>query len=59
MIEKQYLIDRFVSYVTVDTESDPTSENTPSTEKQWDLANALVAELKDIGMHQRYIKNNS
>ena len=59
MIEKQHLIDRFVSYVTVDTESDPTSENTPSTNKQWDLANALVAELKDIGMQDVSIDENS
>ena len=59
MIEKQHLIDRFVSYVTVDTESDPTSENTPSTKKQWDLANALVAELKDIGMQDVSIDENS
>ena len=59
MIEKQHLIDRFVSYVTVDTESDPTSENTPSTKKQWDLANALVAELKDIGMKDVSIDENS
>lgn len=59
MIEKQHLIDRFISYVTVDTESDPTSENTPSTKKQWDLANALVAELKDIGMKDVSIDENS
>jgi tripeptide aminopeptidase len=50
MIEKQNLIDRFISYVTVDTESDPESNTTPSTAKQWDLANALVDELKAIGM---------
>ncbi len=50
MIEKQALIDRFISYVTVDTESDPESKTTPSTQKQWDLANQLVAELKRIGM---------
>jgi tripeptide aminopeptidase len=59
MIEKQHLIDRFISYVTVDTESDPTSENTPSTKKQWDLANALVAELKEIGMKDVSIDENS
>jgi tripeptide aminopeptidase len=34
-------IDRFISYVTVDTESDPNSETTPSTAKQWDLINWL------------------
>jgi len=59
MIEKQHLIDRFISYVTVDTESDPTSKNTPSTKKQWDLANALVAELKEIGMEDVSIDENS
>ncbi len=46
----QHIIDRFISYVTVDTESDPNSDTTPSTAKQWDLANQLVEELKAIGM---------
>lgn len=50
MISKEDIIKRFVSYVTVDTESDPASDTTPSTAKQWDLANALVDELKTIGM---------
>ena len=44
------IITRFISYVTIDTESDPNSETTPSTEKQWNLANKLVEELKAIGM---------
>lgn len=46
----QHIIDRFISYVTIDTESDPNSETTPSTAKQWNLANKLVEELKAIGM---------
>ena len=46
----QHIIDRFISYVTVDTESDPISETTPSTKKQLILANILVKELKAIGM---------
>jgi tripeptide aminopeptidase len=46
----QHIIDRFISYVTIDTESNPNSETTPSTEKQWILANKLVEELKAIGM---------
>ena len=46
----QHIIDRFISYVTIDTESDPNSPTTPSTEKQWDLANKLVEELKAIGL---------
>ena len=50
MISKNKIIDRFVSYVTVDTQSDPESDSTPSTKKQWDLANKLVEELKQIGL---------
>lgn len=46
----QHIIDRFISYVTIDTESDSNSETTPSTAKQWNLANQLVEELKSIGM---------
>lgn len=59
MIEKQHIIDRFVSYITVDTQSDPNSETTPSTAKQWDLANALVKELKEIGMQDVTIDENA
>ena len=46
----QHIIDRFISYVTIDTESDPNSQTTPSTEKQWNLAHKLVEELKTIGL---------
>ena len=47
MIAKQHIIDRFVRYVTVDTESDPNSQTTPSSKKQWDLAHALAQEFMD------------
>ncbi|MFD2697666.1 peptidase T [Mesonia sediminis] len=50
MINREELIERFVSYVTIDSESDPNSETTPSTQKQWDIANKLVQELKDMGL---------
>ncbi|MEO8238651.1 MAG: peptidase T [Flavobacterium sp.] len=46
----QHIINRFISYVTIDTESNPNSQTTPSTEKQWNLANKLVEELKTIGL---------
>jgi tripeptide aminopeptidase len=55
----QHIIDRFISYVIIDTESDPNSETTPSTKKQWDLANKLVEELKTIGMHEVTIDKNA
>jgi tripeptide aminopeptidase len=53
------IIKRFISYVTIDTESDPTSDTTPSTSKQWDLANKLVKELKAIGMSDVSIDDNA
>ncbi|MCL4161268.1 UNVERIFIED_CONTAM: hypothetical protein GTU68_009502, partial [Idotea baltica] len=55
----QKIIDRFISYVSIDTQSDPTSKTTPSTEKQWHLANLLVDELKKIGMHDVSIDANA
>ena len=52
MINKQALIDRFISYVTIYTESDPASDTTPSTERQWDLARKLAKELEEMGMSE-------
>ncbi len=52
MISKEKIIDRFVSYVTIDTQSDPNSTSTPSTKKQWDLAHLLVEELNQIGLQE-------
>ncbi|OYU79288.1 MAG: peptidase T [Flavobacterium sp. BFFFF1] len=54
----QHLIDRFISYVTIDTESDPNSETTPSTKKQLVLAKKLAKELKDIGLTEVTIDKN-
>jgi len=54
----QHLIDRFISYVTIDTESDPNSTTTPSTKKQLILAKLLVQELKKIGMTEVTIDKN-
>lgn len=59
MISKENIIKRFVSYITIDTESDPKSQTTPSTKKQWDLANKLADELKAIGLHDVTIDENA
>ena len=57
-MQTQKIIDRFFSYITIDTQSDPNSETTPSTEKQWELARLLVEELKSIGMSEITIDEN-
>jgi tripeptide aminopeptidase len=58
MIEKQDIINRFIKYVTIDTESNPNNPDFPSTEKQWELAKILVDELKDIGMEEVDLDKN-
>ncbi|MEP6700628.1 MAG: peptidase T [Bacteroidota bacterium] len=42
--------ERFLRYVQVDTQSDPQSSSSPTTEKQKDLSIILVEELKQIGI---------
>ena len=57
-MNKEHIIKRFISYVTIDTESDPNNPNFPSSDNQWDLANLLVKELKDIGMSDITLDKN-
>ena len=55
----QQLLDRFLGYVKIDTQSDPNSQTTPSTEKQWNLATELAYELERIGMKDVTIDDNA
>ena len=47
--DRRDLLDRFLRYVRIDTQSDENSTSSPSTEKQKDLARVLVQELKQLG----------
>lgn len=47
---REKLLNRFLSYVKIYSTSDAESEATPSTERQWDIANYIVEELKTIGL---------
>ncbi|MFK8054584.1 MAG: peptidase T [Saprospiraceae bacterium] len=42
-------LERFLRYVQIDTESDPNGTETPTTQKQFDLAHVLAEELKAMG----------
>lgn len=44
------VVDRFLRYVQIDTQSDPQSKTNPSTEKQKDLSRMLVEELLAMGL---------
>lgn len=52
------LIDRFISYVVIDTQSNDESNTCPSTPGQLTLANKLVDELKSIGLEDVSIDTN-
>ena len=45
------LVERFLRYVKIDTQSDQSSSTCPSTDKQKNLSNLLVDELNDMGLN--------
>lgn len=47
--------ERFTRYVTIDTQSDPSSDTCPSTPKQKNLGLLLVTELLDMGLHDAHM----
>ena len=53
------IINRFLGYVKIDTQSNPNSDTTPSTEKQWNLATELTYELERIGLIDVTIDDNA
>jgi tripeptide aminopeptidase len=44
------VVERFLKYVSFDTQSSETSDTTPSTEKQMNLAKALKTEVEAMGL---------
>jgi len=49
------VLDRFLRYVVIDTQSDPSSSTQPTTEKQKDLGRVLVDELLKIGLADAHL----
>jgi tripeptide aminopeptidase len=47
--------ERFLRYVVIDTQSDPTSPTCPSTDKQKNLGRLLAAELKALGLADAHL----
>ena len=46
------IVNRFLKYVSFDTQSNEASSSTPSTEKQFRLAEYLVEELRAVGLEE-------
>lgn len=47
-INRERLLQRFLSYVQIGTAADPTSEGYPSSSGQWELGKLLLHELQDL-----------
>lgn len=54
-IKEYNVLQRFLRYVKVDTESDPESTSFPSTSKQKDLSRILVQELLEMGVEDAHL----
>ncbi|MGZ5196477.1 MAG: peptidase T, partial [Kaistella sp.] len=55
---KLKLQNRFINYVKIYSTSDAESEATPSTERQWDIANYIFEELKTLGLSDVSLDGN-
>jgi tripeptide aminopeptidase len=55
LIFSHTVTERFLRYVLIDTQSDPESPASPSTEKQKDLGRVLAAELRDMGVADAHL----
>lgn len=47
---KDKVVEKFLKYISIDTQSDDSSSSTPSTAKQLDLAKLLYEELNSLGL---------
>jgi len=54
----KHIINRFIKYATINTQSDPNNPAFPSSEKQWNLAKLLEKELKSLGLSDVNLDKN-
>ncbi len=52
------VVEKFLKYVVMDTQSDEASETCPSTAKQLDLGKVLVEELQAMGIENAHMDDN-
>ena len=52
------LVERFLKYVTFDTQSDENSKTVPSTSTQMDFAKILLQEVKDLGIEDVHLSDH-
>ena len=58
MSNRERLLNRFIRYAKIDTQSDASSPTSPSTKKQWELLNILVKDLIEAGLKDATVDKN-
>ncbi len=58
ILDSTRMVDRFLEYVRIDTQSNEKNESCPSTENQRVLAERLAGELKDLGLKDAAVDEN-
>ena len=49
------IVDRFIKYAKIDTQSDENNSETPSTKKQFDLGRIVEQEMREMGLEDIYL----
>jgi tripeptide aminopeptidase len=52
------VVERFIRYVKINTQSEEGTARFPSTDVQWDLARLLVEECKNLGLTQVFVSEH-
>lgn len=52
------LLERFIKYVKIDSNSNPKSQNCPSSEVQWNIAKVIAKDLEEMGLKDISIDEN-
>jgi len=58
MLAETSLVDRFLDYVRIHTTSDEHSDGSPSTDRQFVLAQLLVGQLREVGLTDASVDEN-
>ncbi len=53
------LVDRFLKYVVIPSQSNPKVKDVPSSNSQWDMARAIESELKALGVQDVYMDEHA
>lgn len=52
------LLERFIKYVKIDSNSNPKSQNCPSSEVQWNIAKVIARDLEEMGLKDISVDEN-